>query len=158
MYSPLADATSISEIRKYKREIESYDTPAHLDKRYEDVADKAKALRLHTDYLLARFFGGHIFQSSQSLRGWEKFLMDLLENQAFAEALMDELAEANIRQFERYATTMALYVDVIQFEEVRVPTAGQVDGQPVNEVGGALGAGVVAVALNGIIVGGPSAV
>jgi uroporphyrinogen decarboxylase len=43
--------------------------------------------------------------------------MDLVGNQTFAEALMDELAEANIRRFERYADTVAPHVDVIQFED-----------------------------------------
>jgi uroporphyrinogen decarboxylase len=117
VHSPLADATSVHDIEKHLAEIESYDRPAHLDKSYEELARKAKALNEGTDYLLVGFFGGHIFQASQSLRGWDTFLMDLLVNQAFAEALMDHLAEANIRRFERYAETVGRYVHVIQFED-----------------------------------------
>lgn len=117
VHSPLADATSIKEIEKYMDEIEKYDKPAHLDKSYEDLALKAKELRLHTDYCLVGFFGGHIFQASQSLRGWELFLMDLLANQKFAEGLMDQLAEANIRRFERYAQTVGQYIDIVHFED-----------------------------------------
>jgi uroporphyrinogen decarboxylase len=115
--SPLADATSISDIEKHLDAIESYDTPSHLDESYQELAEKAKALREETDFLVVGFFGGHIFQAAQSLRGWETFLMDLLVNRGFAEALMDKLAEVNIQQFERYADTVGRYVDVVHFED-----------------------------------------
>ena len=117
VYSPLADATSVRDIEKHLDAVESYDKPSHLDKDYEELAKKAKVLHENTDYLLVGFFGGHIFQSAQSLRGWETFLMDLLVNQKFAEALMDQLAEANIRRFEHYAETVGPYVHVVQFED-----------------------------------------
>jgi uroporphyrinogen decarboxylase len=117
VHSPLADATSVRDIEKHVRAIESYDKPSHLDKSYEELAKTAQALRQDTDYLLVGFFGGHIFQAAQSLRGWQTFLMDLLVNQRLAEALMDRLAEANIKRFERYAATVGPYVDVLQFED-----------------------------------------
>jgi uroporphyrinogen decarboxylase len=117
VYSPLTGATSVREIESCLPQIETYDTPAHLDMSYEKLAEKARALREGTDYLLVGFFGGHVFQAAQSLRGWETFLMDLLVNRAFAEALMDHLAEANIRRFERYAATVGQYVHVIHFED-----------------------------------------
>ena len=117
VYSPLADATSVRDIQKHIDTIENYDTPSYLDTPYEELARNAKALRENTDYLLVAFFGGHIFQAAQSLRGWETFLLDLLMNQKFAEALMDQLAEANIRRFSRFAETVGPYVDVVQFED-----------------------------------------
>jgi uroporphyrinogen decarboxylase len=117
VHSPLAGATNVRDIEKHMAAIESYDRPSHLDKSYEELAEKAQALLEHTDYLLVGFFGGHIFQASQSLRGWDTFLMDLLVNRRFAEALMDQLAEANIRRFERYATTVGQHVHVVQFED-----------------------------------------
>ncbi len=115
--SPLAGATSIGDINKHLDAIETYDTPSHLDKTYEDLAETAKTLHEETDRLVVGFFGGHILQAGQSLRGWEAFLMDLLVNQKFAEALMDRLAEANIRRFERFAKTVGRYVHVVHFED-----------------------------------------
>jgi uroporphyrinogen decarboxylase len=117
VHSPLAEATGMHEIDRHLDAIQSYDKPAHLDTSYEELARKARRLREETDYLLVGFFGGHIFQSSQSLRGWDTFLLDLLINRSFAEALMDRLIQANIERFERYAETVGRYVDVIQFED-----------------------------------------
>ncbi|MFC2029704.1 uroporphyrinogen decarboxylase family protein [Chloroflexota bacterium] len=117
VHSPLAEATSVQEIDACLEEIETYDRPAHLDKSYEDLAERARWLKDHTDSLLVGYFGGHILQAAQSLRGWETFLVDLLVNRRFAEALLDRLTEANIRRFERYAETVGRYVDVVQFED-----------------------------------------
>jgi len=117
VHSPLADATTAREIDQHLDDIRSYDKPPHLDTSYEELAVKARTLRERTDYLLVGFFGGHIFQASQSLRGWDTFLLDLLINRALAEALMDRLVQANIERFERYAETVGQYVDVIQFED-----------------------------------------
>jgi len=117
VYSPLAGATSVRDIERCLDHIESYDKPAHLDRSYEEMARVAKALRDGTDYPLVGFFGGHIFQAAQSLRGWETFLVDLLVNRPFAEALLEHLVEANIRRFERFAATVGRYVHVIHFED-----------------------------------------
>jgi len=117
VYSPLANATSVRDIKKHLDAIENYDTPAHLDKGYEEQVKKAKMLREATDYVLVGFFGGHILQAGQSLRGWETFLMDLLVNKKFAHALMERLLEAHLRRFERFASTVGQYIDVVHFED-----------------------------------------
>ncbi|MGD2145709.1 MAG: uroporphyrinogen decarboxylase family protein [Anaerolineae bacterium] len=117
VHSPLVGATTVQEIDQHLDAIRSYDKPPHLDTSYEELALKARTLREETDYLLVGFFGGHIFQASQSLRGWDTFLLDLLINRPFAEALMDCLVQANMERFERYAETVGRYVDVIQFED-----------------------------------------
>jgi uroporphyrinogen decarboxylase len=117
VHSPLAHATCTRDIDDCLGAIEGYDRPAHLDMGYEALAEHARALRESTDYLLVGFFGGHIFQAAQSLRGWELFLMDLMTNRVFAEALMDRLVEANLRRFERYAATVGGHVHVVHFED-----------------------------------------
>jgi len=117
VHSPLAGATSVHDIGRCMDQIESYDRPAHLDSSYEELARVARALREQTDYLLVGFFGGHIFQAAQSLRGWDTFLMDLLINRPFAEALLERLCEANLRRFDHFARTVGRYVDVVHFED-----------------------------------------
>lgn len=115
--TPLATAKSTRDIDDHLDEIESYDRPEHLDKSFEDLARKTADLRQSCESCLVGFFGGHIFQASQSLRGWELFLTDLIENQKFAEALMDRLTEANIKRFDHYARTVGQHVDIIHFED-----------------------------------------
>lgn len=117
VYAPLANATSVRDLEEHTAAITGYDTPSHLDKSYEEQATEVKALRQNSDRALVGFFGGHILQAGQVLRGWEEFLMDLLKNKGFAHALMEKLTEAHLERFERYAATIAPYVDVIQFEE-----------------------------------------
>ncbi len=117
VHAPLANVTGIGDLDEHIDDITHYDTPSHLDKSYEERAREVKALRGNTDYALVGFFGGHILQAGQVLRGWEEFLMDLLKNKSFAHALMERLTEAHLERFERYAATIAPHVDVIQFEE-----------------------------------------
>jgi uroporphyrinogen decarboxylase len=117
VHAPLAGATGVRDVERCLPQIETYDRPDYLDRSYEELAQTARALREGTDFLLVGYFGGHIFQAAQSLRGWETFLADLLVNRAFAEALLDHLAEANVRRFARYTATVGRYVHVVHFED-----------------------------------------
>jgi uroporphyrinogen decarboxylase len=113
----LANATSVRDIERELKRIETFDTPGWLDKPNEELSKTASALRATGEYVLVGYFGGHILQLGQILRGWEEFLLDLLVNKAFAQALMEAAVDANIRRFQRYTETIGRYVDVILFEE-----------------------------------------
>ena len=117
VYSALANATTVTDVEKHRDAIVNYDTPAYLDQSYEERANEAKVLRENSDYALVGFFGGHLLQAGQVLRGWELFLMDLLINPKLARAILDRLLEANLERFERYAETVGQYVDVVHFED-----------------------------------------
>jgi uroporphyrinogen decarboxylase len=117
IHAPLADATDAKDVEKHIQHIVNYDTPSYLDKSFEELAKQAKRVRETTDYALVGFFGGHILQAGQVLRGWETFLMDLLENQQLAHAIMEKLLEANLDRLGHYAATVGKYLDVIHFEE-----------------------------------------
>jgi uroporphyrinogen decarboxylase len=117
IHPPLVDAESIQEIEEHIEALDSYDRPRYLDLGFDELSQRAKALHDSTDYLLVGFFGGHVFQGGQGLRGWEAFLVDLVVNPAFAEALMEKLVELNMRRFERYAKTVGKYVHVIHVED-----------------------------------------
>jgi uroporphyrinogen decarboxylase len=117
VYEPLAGATSASDIEKCLDEIEAVDEPEHLDKGYAALAEQARLLRQESDYFLVGYFGGHILYAAQTLRGWQNFLMDLLVNPKFAEALMDRILEAHLRRFDRFMASFGQYVDLIEFDE-----------------------------------------
>ena len=111
---PLEHISTIAEIGKADHLIENYDRPSWLDLQWEHLAQQAKEIRETTDKLIVGMFSGHIFQAAQIIRGWTQFMIDLISNPALAEALMDRLAEAHIRAFDRYAKTIGQYVDIIQ--------------------------------------------
>jgi uroporphyrinogen decarboxylase len=117
VYSPLADATSVDEIDRHVEAIETYDKTSYEDKSYAELGARAQALREETDAFLMGYFGGHIFQASQALRGWDTFLADLLLNRTFANALMARLVEANLARFARFAKTVGRWVDAVIFED-----------------------------------------
>ena len=116
-YTPLAGAVDASDLSKHAGAIENFDKPAHLDKSYEDLAQAARKIRAETDRLIVGFYSGHLLQAALMLRGWESFLADMLVNQEFAHALLGRLLEANLKRFERYASIVGPYIDVVHFEE-----------------------------------------
>lgn len=117
VYAPLADATGVQDIERQMDAIVNYDTPSHLDQTYEEVAEGAKALRERSDRALVGFFGGHLLQAGQVLRGWERFLEDLQANPTFAHAFLERATEAHLARLARYTATVGQVVDVILFEE-----------------------------------------
>ena len=117
VYAPLADVTNAREVDKYSDDIIHYDTPSHWDLSFEQIAERVKRIRETTDHALVGWFGGHLLQAGQVLRGWEAFLIDLLVNQDIAHAILEKLLEANIARFEHYAATIAPHLDVVLFEE-----------------------------------------
>jgi uroporphyrinogen decarboxylase len=117
VYHPLANMSSLDEIDQALGVIQNFDRPSWLDMSYEQIADHAKSVRETTDAVLIGQFSGHIFQAGQFLRGWEKFMIDLLVSPSLAEGIMDRLADGHMRAFERYANTVGRYVDIIQVND-----------------------------------------
>ena len=117
LFAPLAKATSVHEIEQHLADLDEFDRPSMLDKSYEALAAEAKHYHEDTDYFVIGFFGAHIFAASQFLRGFENFLMDLLANPTFAEALMDKIADVNMTRFDRFAQTVGKYVHMVHVED-----------------------------------------
>jgi uroporphyrinogen decarboxylase len=117
VYPVLAGAVTVSDVERHMDAIVNYDAPAYLDKSFEERAAEVKLERAATDYALVGYFGGHLLQAGQVLRGWEAFLVDLLVNQKIAHAILERLLQANLARFEQYAATIGQHVDIILFEE-----------------------------------------
>jgi len=116
VYHPLEKCQSIDDLDRHSEDITDFYSAEHLDSPFEEVAEFAKALREKTDYLLVGGdFEGHVFAGAQSLRGWDVFLLDLLERPAFAEALMDRIVQTHCDRFDRYWRFLGQYLDVIAF-------------------------------------------
>ena len=89
---PLAEIDQVQELAKFR-------FPDPLDPgRYEGMAERAHELmnRQQKAYVLGRNAPG-IFEIALWMRGFENFYCDLLNNQAFAEALLDIIMEIKMK-------------------------------------------------------------
>lgn len=115
--SPLADCESAMAIEKRKDVFERFDWPFFADQTLEEMGQEAKDLFENTGYLVFGNFPGHIYAGAQQLRGYANFLIDLLANPDIARAIMQNLAEAFMARFDRYAETVGPFVQVISVND-----------------------------------------
>jgi uroporphyrinogen decarboxylase len=95
-------------------DIDSYSWPDPYDPgRARGAKDKAKDLYDNTDYALATFDIGRLFEWCQWVRGMEQFMMDLVVNQKFAIALMDRVLEVQKGLTDVLLREVGQYIDVI---------------------------------------------
>ncbi len=112
---PLADAT-VEDLRHYPWP-DPHDpcrvagTSATLS---TSLAEEARRLYEETDYaLVADFLGGGLFEQALWMRGFERFLMDLVSDEPFAIALLDTLLELYIEFYDVYLEAVGPYVQVV---------------------------------------------
>jgi uroporphyrinogen decarboxylase len=115
--SPLANCESTADIEKHKDVFKRFDWPSFADQTLEEMGQVAKDLYENTDYLVFGNFPGHIYAGAQQVRGYANFLIDLLANPDIARSIMQNLAEAFMERFDRYAETVGPYVQVISVND-----------------------------------------
>ena len=104
---PLADAT-VEDLRHYP-----WPDP-HDPARVAGLAEEAQRLYEETDYaLVADFLGGGLFEQALWMRGFERFMMDLVSNEPFATALLDRLLELYIEFYDVYLEAVGPYVQIV---------------------------------------------
>jgi len=112
-YHPLEDVETIEELEEKLTDV----LYGPLDEEIlNDLHEQAKHLYETTDYALMLNGAGSIYEWAQSLRGWDKFMMDLAANPEFAATLLDKLVEAHIRRLEKILPRVEGYVQVVQVE------------------------------------------
>ena len=107
-YSPLKDATI--------DDLDAYPWPDPFDPgRVAGLEEEARRLYEETDLALMGRFGGPILEQASYLRGWERWLMDMVGDPPFAQKLLNritdiqiELDEAGIRAAGKYLTIFKL--------------------------------------------------
>lgn len=96
MLHPMAGFESV-------KEIEEYPFPDfNEDYRWEGVAQKVNEIK-DRDFVAVAGMEMTIFETSWYLRGMDNFMVDMIANVEFAEALMDKVTEIRIGMAERYA-------------------------------------------------------
>lgn len=106
IYHPLAEASSLADI-------EAYRLPVISDAELESLRREAQHLYEATDKAIIGEFGGSILEAGQDLRGWDRFLMDLVAEPKLAQALIQQLADNAIANLEKYLAAVGEYVQVI---------------------------------------------
>ena len=92
--------------------------PAHLpftDEGLAEMAERAKWLHENTDRAILVHFGGSLVEWGQMLRGFDKFLMDMVLDPEGLESLLDKLVELHLENLEKMLNAIGKYVQVIQF-------------------------------------------
>jgi uroporphyrinogen decarboxylase len=95
-------------------DLDAHPWPDVRDKgRTRGLRDYARQLFEDTDYALATFDIGRLFEWCQWLRGMEKFLEDLVLRPRFAEELLDRVLEVQIGLFDGYLDAVGEYVEIV---------------------------------------------
>ena len=103
---PLAEAT-IDDLRRYP-------WPDGRDRsRFTGVRERALALRQNTPYALASAICGVTYEICWYMRGLERWFMDMLENRAFCEALIDRVCQYWTDWMEGFLDATGDLLDVV---------------------------------------------
>ncbi len=105
---PLENVNTISELMKNK-----FPDPLH-PARFVNMAEQADELmnKKQVAYILGRNAAG-IFEVALWLRGFENFFCDMIENPAFAEALLDIICEIKMKYWGKALKTVGKNVMII---------------------------------------------
>ena len=104
---PLKDATV--------DDLEDYDWPDPYDPGIvEGVREHYRQVHNETDFAILTKFGGAIFEQAWYLRGMEKFLLDLLENPEFVEALLKKIYKVQMGLDGVLIEAAGEYVDILR--------------------------------------------
>ena len=88
-HSPLRNATSISQLEAYPVPDESNWLGEHMG---EQVAQARRQGRVTTCSI------GHMYETSWQIRGYEQFLLDMVERPEWAECILDKLFARNLNR------------------------------------------------------------
>lgn len=108
---PLQNAT-IDELEKY-----SWPDPEDVG-RIEGLKDEAKYLYEKTDYaIVADMHGVGIFETAWMLRGFERFLEDLVVNEEFSLRLLEKVTQIKTGLYEKFLDAVGDYIHVIMVSD-----------------------------------------
>lgn len=85
--SPLRNATSLAELENYPMEDLSLWDTSDMKRRVDEI---------HARGEIAVAWVGHIYENAWQIRGYEQFLMDIIERPEWAQCLLDRIAANNM--------------------------------------------------------------
>ena len=104
---PLADATL--------QNLEKYSWPDPRDPgRVEGLKERVRYLHQKTDYaVVPDMLGAGIFETAWMLRGFERFLEDLVVNQEFALMLLEKVTQIKMEIYSTFLDAVGNYIQVV---------------------------------------------
>ncbi len=112
---PLAHTKDFRELKRLRKTIEGFDWPFFADETFESL--KTRAERMHeTDRCVILNLCCHILAAGQLLRGYENFMMDLLQDQRFVHTMLTILLEGYFRRIDRLSS-LRPHIDVLLFND-----------------------------------------
>jgi uroporphyrinogen decarboxylase len=82
---------------------------------YRNLSMQAKNLYENTEYCLVGRFNSSIFETAWYLRGLEKFLIDLIRNQQFAQELLNRIYKIQVKTAEQCLKLAGKYIQILRF-------------------------------------------
>ena len=110
-YYPWAEFTEVEQIEEF--EWPDPDDPSRMD----GVREVAKRLHEETDYAVVGFVAGPwgiVEMAAHFMRGFDKFLVDLLRRPKLAEAMMDKSMKLAIEMHRVFLDEVGEYLDTLQ--------------------------------------------
>lgn len=106
--APLAEATA--------DDLDRYPWPNPFDAgRVEGLAEEARLLREATDYAVcARAPSLGLFDMAMRLRGMENFLIDMVDDERYATALIRRILEVQLGLYQVFLDAVGPYVDMVE--------------------------------------------
>jgi uroporphyrinogen decarboxylase len=105
-HHPLAEAT-VEDIRQFP--FPNGGDPS----RFAGLRQEVSQLRKHTPYAISTGIGGVVYEYCWYMRGLEQWFMDMLQNPAFCEALLDQILKYWMAYYTGYMKEIGDLVDVV---------------------------------------------
>ena len=109
---PLRAVESTADLRGHEDEMEAFDDPFFADETKVELRQRTEALHASGGAVVFNLCC-HFLAAGQILRGYEAFMIDLMTNEALAEAILEHLLAAYLRRIERLAPELAHAVDIV---------------------------------------------
>jgi uroporphyrinogen decarboxylase len=106
-------------------DIEDYPFPDGSDaSRFTNVREEALKLRNETPYAISTGIGGVVYEYCWYMRGLEQWFMDMIENPAFCEALLDRTLKFWLDYYTGFMAEVGDIVDVVMIGDDLTGQAG----------------------------------
>jgi uroporphyrinogen decarboxylase len=111
--TPLAGVSHAAELDGYDALLERWDYPYVYDEPLDALARRAEQQYRATDRAVVTLWRMHYLQAGMILRGYERFLADLLLEKDLAHALLAKLHEVYLRRVDEFLAAFGPWFDIV---------------------------------------------